>query len=184
MNRRQKIIISVTGIFIVLLALVGLTYAYFLTQIKGNTNNKSISVTTANLRLVYGGDDGSIIGDNEIIEPDTTFAPKTFTVTNTGNETIDSYAVVIENFGVYYNEDSTIIENNVEVPVYRDDVTTLARPQDFEITMTCVSKNIQTDEESGTCSGYTGKWNSTDGKMAILHEKELVLNASDTENML
>ena len=57
MNRRQKIIISVTGIFIVLLALVGLTYAYFLTQIKGNTNNKSISITTANLRLVY--DDGS-----------------------------------------------------------------------------------------------------------------------------
>ena len=47
MNRKQKIIVSVVGIFIVLLALVGLTYAYFLTQVKGNTNNKSISVTTA-----------------------------------------------------------------------------------------------------------------------------------------
>ena len=141
MNRRQKIIVSVVGIFIVLLALVGLTYAYFLTQVKGNTN-KSISVTTANLRLVYGGDDGSIIGDNEIIEPDTTFAPKTFTVTNEGNEKIDSYAVVIENFGVYYNEDSTIInENNVEVPVYRDDVTTLSRPEDFEIVITCKNQD-------------------------------------------
>ena len=52
MNRRQKIIVSVTGIFIVLLILVGLTYAYFLTRITGNTNDKSISVTTANLELL------------------------------------------------------------------------------------------------------------------------------------
>ena len=40
MNRRQKIIVSVTGIFIVLLILVGLTYAYFLTRINGNTSNQ------------------------------------------------------------------------------------------------------------------------------------------------
>lgn len=32
--------------------------------------------------------------------------------------------------------------------------------------------------------GYTGKWNSKKGKMAVLHEKELVLNAKDTENIL
>jgi hypothetical protein len=31
--------------------------------------------------------------------------------------------------------------------------------------------------------GYTGSWGS-DGKLAVLHQKELVLNASDTENML
>ena len=54
MNRKQKIIVSVTGIFIVLLILVGLTYAYFLTRIQGNTNTKSISVTTADLKLTYG----------------------------------------------------------------------------------------------------------------------------------
>lgn len=32
--------------------------------------------------------------------------------------------------------------------------------------------------------GYTGEWNSTDGKLALLHEKELVLNKQDTSNML
>ena len=39
--------------------------------------------------------------------------------------------------------------------------------------------------------GYTGTWNSNEGipdakngKMAVLHQKELVLNATDTENML
>ena len=31
--------------------------------------------------------------------------------------------------------------------------------------------------------GYTGEWGST-GKLAMLHEKELVLNAGDTENIL
>ena len=32
--------------------------------------------------------------------------------------------------------------------------------------------------------GYTGDWNSSDGKIAILHEKELVLNKADTKNIL
>ena len=32
--------------------------------------------------------------------------------------------------------------------------------------------------------GYTGAWGSKEGKLAMLHEKELVLNAQDTKNML
>ena len=32
--------------------------------------------------------------------------------------------------------------------------------------------------------GYTGDWAGNDGKTAILHKKELVLNAKDTENVL
>jgi len=32
--------------------------------------------------------------------------------------------------------------------------------------------------------GYTGDWNTKNGKLAVLHEKELVLNKDDTENML
>lgn len=32
--------------------------------------------------------------------------------------------------------------------------------------------------------GYTGDWHSKEGKLAVLHEKELVLNKQDTENML
>ncbi len=32
--------------------------------------------------------------------------------------------------------------------------------------------------------GYTGDWSSSEGRMAILHEKELVLNKQDTVNML
>lgn len=32
--------------------------------------------------------------------------------------------------------------------------------------------------------GYTGDWGTNEGKVALLHEKELVLNAEDTKNML
>lgn len=32
--------------------------------------------------------------------------------------------------------------------------------------------------------GYTGDWSGDDGRLALLHQKELVLNAGDTENML
>lgn len=35
--------------------------------------------------------------------------------------------------------------------------------------------------ESG---GYTGKWGDSQGKLALLHEKELILNKDDTKNML
>lgn len=32
--------------------------------------------------------------------------------------------------------------------------------------------------------GYTGDWNDSKGRLAVLHEKELVLNKDDTENIL
>ena len=73
MNRKQCIIVSVTGIFLVLLILVGLTYAYFLTKIKGNDNEKSISVTTADLKLEYS-DINDILVSEENVEPGNSWA--------------------------------------------------------------------------------------------------------------
>jgi len=104
MNRRQKIIISVTGIFIVLLVLIGLTYAYFLTTITGNTNPNSISVTTADLKLVY--DDGSdgVIG-GELLEPSDEEFTKTFTVYNDGNVNIDYGIYLIDVINTFERKD-------------------------------------------------------------------------------
>ena len=92
MNRKQKIIVSVVGITIVLLALLGLTYAYFLTRIQGNTNDKSISVTTADLKLVYGDGSDGVIGEENLLPSDTVYT-KTFTVKNEGNANVE--------YGVY-----------------------------------------------------------------------------------
>jgi len=102
MNRRQKIIVSITGIFIVLLALVGLTYAYFLTRITGNENDKSIEVTTANLSVTYNDDmdgdgepDALMVFEN-IMPSNTEAYTKTFKVENTGNAKA-SYSVILDN---------------------------------------------------------------------------------------
>ncbi len=125
MNRKQRIIISVTGIFIVLLILVGLTYAYFLTRIQGNTNTKSISVTTADLKLTYGDGNGDITAEK--IQPGTTIDTKTFTVKNEGNATLNNYAVYLEEL-----------------------VNTLSRTSDMVYTLTCTSSVT-----GKTCNGKT-----------------------------
>ena len=104
MKKNSKIIVSIIGITIVLLALLGLTYAYYLTRIEGNTNTNSISVTTAKLELVYGDNSAEIIRGTGALMPtvetdaDDAIGTKTFTVTNNGNDS--SYVVVIDNVSV------------------------------------------------------------------------------------
>jgi hypothetical protein len=39
-------------------------------------------------------------------------------------------------------------------------------------------------EPSYDTGGYTGDWGTSAGRLAMIHEKELILNKSDTENML
>jgi len=154
MNRRQKIIVSITGIFIVLLALVGLTYAYFLTRITGNENEKSISVTTANLELVYAEEnDAYVIGEDEIIEPGKIFETKTFTVRNNGNNVIDSYAVILEDVSITYTN-AFIDENDNEIKA--GTITTLGstiegKENDFTLKISC--KNQDNEE----CNGYNAE---------------------------
>ena len=142
MNRRQKIVVSVTGIFLVLLLLVGLTYAYFLTRVTGNTNTKSISVKTANLALVYGDGNG-ILEVGDVVSPGDTVKfkttggatanSKTFTVTNDGNATTD-YVVVIEDVNVTYT--STVTVNG---ETHTAGTETTFESNDFVYTLTCTS---------------------------------------------
>ena len=97
MKKNKKIIISITGIVLVALILIGLTYAYFLTQVTGNSNNKSVSVTTANLSLTYN--DGNGIIELDKVKPnvtDTPYVTKTFSVYNGGNVSVE-YGVFLEN---------------------------------------------------------------------------------------
>ena len=123
MSRKGRIIVSITGIFLVLLILTVFTYAYFLTKIKGNENDKSISVTMANLELIYSDGNGEISALN--IEPGETITSKEFIVTNNGNATVNNYAVYLENL-----------------------VNTFERNEDITYTLTCKS-NIT----NKSCSG-------------------------------
>jgi hypothetical protein len=48
---------------------------------------------------------------------------------------------------------------------------------------TWVSINDLKRKASFDTGGYTGSWGS-EGKLAMLHQKEIILNAKDTENFL
>ncbi len=114
MSRKQRIVISITGIVLVMLILVGLTYAYFLTRINGNTNDKSISVSTANLELKYDDIEQVLISE-ENVEPGKTWTKK-FSATNTGSKKVESYGIALENV-----------------------INTLERTEDLVYTLNCTS---------------------------------------------
>ena len=46
-----------------------------------------------------------------------------------------------------------------------------------------IAKQLKKDAAQLNTGGYTGDW-GPEGKLAVLHEKELVLNRQDTENFL
>ena len=82
-SNKIKIIIVTTLIFLV--AISGISYAYFTIQVVGNDTASSMRLTTANLSLVYN--DVQIISD-EYITPGWSDT-KTLTVTNNGNQAVD-----------------------------------------------------------------------------------------------
>lgn len=143
MSRKQKIIVSIVGISLVTLIIVGLTYGYYLTQINGNTNDKSISVNLANLELTY--DDGNGLIEAKNIIPGQTIATKTFTVKNTGNKKISNYAVYLD-----------------------DVVNTFEDKSDLKLTLSCTS---DTGNCNGTTITYPS--NNTLLITNDIEEKEL-----------
>ena len=114
MSRKNKIIISVTGIILVLVTLIGLTYAYYLTRINGNTNDKSVTVSLANLELTYSDGNGLIEATN--IVPGEVIATKTFSVENTGDKKVINYTVYLD-----------------------DVINTFENKNDVKLTLTCTS---------------------------------------------
>ncbi|MBQ3020943.1 MAG: hypothetical protein IJD92_01810 [Bacilli bacterium] len=134
MIKQNKILIITLSLVIGLLSLIGFSYAYYLISVKGNTTNKSIVVTSADLELIY--DDGT----NEIItmskfRPDTIIATKTFTVENTGSKT-NNYAVYLE-----------------------DVINEYERQQDMNISLSCKTINTTNDEYvEETCNGINGNY--------------------------
>ena len=94
MNKKKIIIISIVGIVIITLTLIGLTYGYYLTRIQGNTNDKSISINMSYLELTYSDGNGTIEATNII--PGETITSKTFTVTNTGTDKISNYVIYLD----------------------------------------------------------------------------------------
>ena len=140
MNRKQRIIISITGIVLVSFILIGLTYGYYLTKIKGNNNNKSISVVTANILLEYADINDELITDTKV-EPGKSWT-KTFVATNKGNKTV-TYGVALEN-----------VVNQFE---RKDDIVYTLDCKQYSKTGFSIDKTNKTvtGTISGTCNGVS-----------------------------
>ncbi len=96
MNRNQRIAISIVGIVIVLLALIGITYAYWATRTVYNSEEKSIVAKSGYLELTYSDGNGTIAPTDPIM-PGESLPEKTFSVKHTGTRDTIYYAVVMEN---------------------------------------------------------------------------------------
>lgn len=89
MNTKQKLTLGIAAIFMVTLTIVGVTYAYFVTQVVGEGNETDISVGTAKFGAVeyVPSQDGKDIVLADVL-PGTPEATKTYTfgVKNNGAE--------------------------------------------------------------------------------------------------
>ena len=94
MDNKKAMTFVMTVLVLATISFFGLSYAYYRTKIIPNPNTKSISVVSKKLEIVYGDGNG-IIEPNELIEPGWD-ATKTFTVENTGDETV-SYGIIFDN---------------------------------------------------------------------------------------
>ena len=92
MNTRQKLTLGIAAIFMITLTIVGVTYAYFVTKVNGNTTDKVINVSTANLGVEYGDGNG-LVTLADALPGDKVY--KVFTVTNSKSSSPVAYKVTL-----------------------------------------------------------------------------------------
>ena len=181
MNRKQRIIVSVTGIFIVLLILVGLTYGYFLTRINGNTNAKSISVTTANLEIEYN-DNNDIITGNKI-EPGITLPSKTFTVTNNGNGTVDYNVGLVNIINNFVNTNDLVYTLSCNSSVTNKECSGTDETAFPTLNSFIVNNSIDKDEVQTYVITVTYKETNTDQSDDMGKELSAKIDIFDTKSL-
>ena len=85
----------------------------------------------------------------------------------------------------YSKNMEAIIESNLKVvKSFNDMLESLSiNPDSITVKYDIANAAKDQDIDSYDSGGYTGNW-GTAGKLAVLHQKEIVLNADDTANML
>lgn len=142
MSRRKSIIISIVGITIILLSLLGITFGYYYSKIIGNTNDKSISINMNYLELTYDDGNGLITAYNII--PGETIATKTFNVKNTGNTKISNYVVYLDDVvNTFVDKNDLKLTINCTSDIGNCNGTKVVYPSNNTI---LVTNNIEKDE--------------------------------------
>ena len=141
MNTKQKLTLGIAAIFMVTLTIVGVTYAYFVPQVTGDTGTQSVNVQTASIGIKYGDGSPNITVENVL--PGATFY-KSFTVTNDLSEAPVLFSVGVE--AKYANS--------------ADDVQFISSGDGVDVATTCYAADSVTNrdaEDTAKVSGcYTG----------------------------
>ena len=124
MKKKTKITIYMIGLFLVIAAVLALTYAFFSTRFFKNTNT-SIIAETKNLSLTYANEDPNpgIITVTKL-KPNTVVGTKTFSVTNNGDDT--NYSVIVD---------------SVSITSLKTGESTTFNSNDFRYDLTCSSSD-------------------------------------------
>lgn len=97
------------------------------------------------------------------------------------NDLMDTIQTWQESYGLAMEE---IINDNLAVIESINELTKKLSLEDYDASVSWNLTRKDKDTPTGMASGgYTGSWGK-EGKLGVLHEKELVLNATDTANML
>ena len=153
MKRKTKIIVYTTCIIMTLLLLLGFTYGYFITKIKGNDNKKSVHIVSGDSSILYT--DLSTTEINDLIEPGYTIT-KLFTIKNTGN--VDAkYSIyltdVVNNFERKQDVTYTLyrkVGNNTITETNLDSCEIIVKDKEFPSTKSV----IKADEIISTSTLY------------------------------
>ncbi len=131
-GKKKSLILLIVGIFVILVVVIGATYAYF-QSVNGNTTIANINTTTGTVDSLsfIGGNDITLevkpeefkLGDNN--QEGTTNVSATLIANNTTNETEDyKYNIYLE-----------IIENNLEYSSYKTDNDPIVFLKEYDKTL-------------------------------------------------
>ena len=155
LNIRRRIITSLVATVLLVLTVFGITFAYFVARIQGNTNTKSIEVTAGKLELTYR--DGNGLIELLKIQPGVILSSKVFTVENTGNNPVDDYNVILEE-----------VVNEFK---YTSDLT---------YTLTCTSSSGSCTGSNGTFPQNTSTIATNQIDPGVIHTYSLTVSYNET----
>lgn len=148
-------------VLLCMISVAGLTYAYFLSRLRPNTESTSVIVGSGTVELTY--DDGNKTIIIEKLFPGETIKTKTFSVENTGT-------IYIEDYDVYLDS----VKNELE---YSEDLTYVLKCKSYDKNKTY----------KGECTGSNGTFPKNTTKIVTnaievgyTHEYELTVFYEET----
>ena len=98
---KNKKILVYSLVLLLVLSIIGITYAYFNAKISGNTNAKDFTAISKVIKIEYSDGTEKLTSNDNLFKPGSIIEKK-FTVTNTGDDDLD-YTIYLENVTNTFN---------------------------------------------------------------------------------